>query len=70
MTPIAFAIAVTAMIFTAKLNGFGTSMIGWIVKKIADSETSAPQMAVMRNQIGAPERMARAPKIGIANIVK
>ncbi len=40
------------------------------MKKIADNETAAPQIAAMRNQIGAPERIAPAPKIGIANIVK
>ena len=39
-----------------------------MVKKIADSETAAPQIAAMRNQIGAPERIAPAPKIGIANM--
>ena len=41
-----------------------------MVKKIADSATAAPQIAAMRNQIGAPARIAPAPKIGIANIVK
>ena len=39
-------------------------------EKIADNDTRAPQIAAMRNQIGAPERIAPAPKIGIANITK
>ena len=69
-TPIAFAIAVTVIIFTAKFSGLGTSMIGYVVKKIPDNVTSAPQIAAIRNQMGAPDRMVAAPKIGIANITK
>ena len=39
------------------------------MKKIADSATAAPEIAAIRNQIGAPVRIAPAPKIGIANNV-